>query len=124
MQFVSLSVCEHELHAKIKHYGAAGEERRRPHFLQRSQNATFLLTSLAFFLLPPTRPLSPDSVWMHGPLGFSALLFSPQHSSPGVTMETGSGSCAGTDDERRRRRSRLEKGRGRVRLGIPDQQKS
>lgn len=39
-------------------------------------------------------------------------------------METGSGSCAGTDDERRRRRSRLEKGGGRVRLSIPDQQKS
>lgn len=102
-----LSHCERRLHLKLRQFEGAGAERRRPGLPQRS-----LLSFLAFFfsfsllLLPLVHVLPPLFGRSSASLGFSALLFSPQSGSLGVTMETGSGSRAGTDDRRRRRRRR------------------
>lgn len=81
---------------------------------EHSSVSAYLHSLLPPLSRSPTHSVPLHSVWMQSPVGFLVFCFYLCRACYGVSMETGSGSCAGTGHERRRRRI-WKGGRGRMR---------
>lgn len=102
---VFLSFCESVCHTQMRRPQKNNSVQKDGQgALQRLENTAVFLLIFTHFSPPlsrsPTHSVPLRSVWMQSPVGFLVFCFYLCRACYGVSMETGSGSCAGTGHER------------------------